>query len=107
MAWTVDASGTQATVLTTEHILDTPTTVATYEFVVDTHFMQVGDLVELRIYDMVDGSNYRQAWKGTFQHVQTNPAKKSPPVPITTQGKFTIKQTAGVANSFPWVVRRI
>lgn len=107
MAWAVDSSGSQTASISTEHSLATPSTVATYVLSVDTVNMVNGDLVELRCYDMVDGSNYRQMWKGTYQHVQINNAKVSPPIAVTTQAKFTLKQTAGTGRAFPWSIRRI
>lgn len=107
MAWTVDSSGSQTAVITTEHTLATPTTVATYVLSVDTINFVNGDLVELRVYDMVDGSNYRQVWKAVAQHAQVNLAKVSPPIAVTTQAKFTLKQTAGTGRVFPWSIRRI
>ena len=107
MTWTVDSSGTQTATIGTEHILDSPTTSATYVFSVDTVNMAIGDLLELRVYDKVDGTNYRQVFKGTYQHVQINVGKVSPPIAVTTQAKFTLKQVAGTGRSFPWSVRRI
>lgn len=98
-------SGTQTG--TFEHVLDTPTTSATYVYSADTVNMVLGDLSSLRCYDMVDGTNYRQMWKGTYQHVQINNAKASPPLAVTTQAKFTIQQLAGTGRVFPWSVRRI
>lgn len=106
MTWTVDSSGTQAATISTEHTLATPTTNATYVLSVDTVNMVNGDTLELRCYDMVDGTNYRQMWKGTYQHVQINNAKASPPLAVTTQGKFTLKQTAGTGRNFPYSIRR-
>lgn len=107
MTWTVDSSGTQTATINTEHVLDSPTTSATYAFSVDTVNLVLGDLVELRVYDMVDGANFRQVWKATYQHPQINNGKASPPIPVTTQAKFTLKQTAGTGRVFPWSVRRI
>lgn len=107
MTWTVDSSGTQTATVGTEHMLATPTTNATYVFSVDTVNLALGDLVELRCYDMVDGTNYRQMWKGTYQHAQINNAKASPPLAVTTQARFSLKQTAGTGRAFPWSVRRI
>lgn len=107
MTWTVDSSGTQTATVTTEHTLAQPTTNATYVLSVDTHFLVNGDLLELRCYDMVDGSTYRQMWKGTYQHGQINDAKASPPLAVTTQAKFTLKQAAGTSRNFPWSLRRI
>ena len=107
MTWTVDSSGSQTAVIGTEHTLSTPTTGATYVFSVDTVNLALGDLVELRCYDMVDGTNYRQMWKGSYQHAQVDVAKASPPMAVTTQAKFTLKQVAGTGRIFPWSVRRI
>jgi hypothetical protein len=107
VTWTIDSSGTQTATIGTEHILDSPTTNATYVFHADMVNLVLGDLVELRVYDMVDGTNYRQVWKGTYQHVQINNGKASPPIAVTTQAKFTLKQTAGTGRAFPWSVRRI
>ena len=89
-------------VVRAERATTTPTTSATYVFSVDTSNMVNGDLTELRCYDMVDGTNYRQMWKATYQHVQINNAKASPPLAVTTQAKFTLKQTAGTGRAFPW-----
>ena len=107
ITWTVDATGSQTAVISTEHVLDSPTTVGTYVLSVDTVNVALGDLVELRCYDMVDGTHYRQLWKGTYQHPQANVGKASPPLAVTTQAKFTLKQTAGTGRVFPWSVRRI
>jgi hypothetical protein len=107
MVWTVDSSGSQTATIGTEHILDSPTTSATYVFSVDSKNMVNGDTLELRCYDMVDGTNYAQMWKSVYQHIQINNAKVSPPLAVTTQAKFTLKQTAGTGRAFPWSVRRI
>ena len=110
MAWT-DTSGTQTASIGTEHTIGTPTNQGTYVFEVDTVNLVNGDLVELRAYDKTDGTNYRQMWKGTYQHVQINNAKVSPPVALGNvsgaQLKFTLKQTAGTGRSFPWLIRTI
>jgi hypothetical protein len=107
MPWTVDTSGTQTATIGTEHTLASPTTIATYVLSVDAKNMVLGDLLELRVYDKVDGTNYAQMWKGTYQHPQINTAKASPPVAVTTQAQFTLKQVAGTGRAFPWSVRRI
>jgi hypothetical protein len=107
MTWTVDNSGSQTATIGTEHVLDSPTTNGTYVFSVDTVNLALGDLVELRVYDMVDGTNFRQVFKGTYQHAQINNGKVAPPIAVTTQAKFTLKQTAGTGRAFPWSVRRI
>lgn len=107
MTWIVDASGTQTATIGTEHVLDTISTNATYVLWVDTVNMALSDLLELRIYYEVDAATERQSWKGTYQNVQLNPGKVSPPVPMTNAGKFTLKQTAGTGRTYPWQVLRI
>jgi hypothetical protein len=107
MTWTVDSSGTQTATIGTEHTLSSPTTSATYVLSVDTINLALGDLVELRCYDKVDGTNYRLMWKGSYQNPQITNAKASPPLAVTTQAQFTLKQTAGTGRAFPWSVRRI
>jgi hypothetical protein len=107
MAWAVEASGSQTATISTEHSLATPTTIATYVFSVDTVNMVLGDAVELRAYEMIDATNYRECFKLTYQHAQAQPGKKFPPIDSTTQAKFTLKQTAGTGRVFPWRLRSI
>jgi hypothetical protein len=107
MAWAVEASGTQSATVTTEHTLSTPTTVATYVLSVDTVNMVLLDVLELRVYDMVDATNYRECFKLTYQGPQAQNGKVFPPLAVTTQAKFTLKQTAGTSRNFPWSLRRI
>lgn len=106
MAWTSSASGSQTAVIGTEHSLATPTAIGTYVAHIDTVNMVNGDLLELRVYKKVDGTNYRQVWKGTYQHIQINLDKQTPPIEIGSlsgdQLKFTLKQTAGTGRVFPW-----
>lgn len=110
MAWT-DTSGSQTATISTEHSIATPTAQGTYVFEVDTVNLVNGDLVELRCYSKTDGTNYRQVWKGTYQHVQINVTKVSPPLALGNvsgaQLKFTLKQTAGTGRAFPWLIRTI
>jgi hypothetical protein len=107
MAWT-QSTGTQSATVNTEHTLASPTTAGTYVLEVDTVNLVLGDLLELRVYNKIDGTNYRQTWKGTYQHVQTNNNKASPPLAVASAGaKFTLKQTAGTGRSFPWALNVI
>ncbi len=106
-AITAGSAGTGTQTATVEHVVDQPNTNGTYVFDADTVNLANGDLVEFRCYDMVDGTNYRQMWKATFQHLQINNGKCSPPFPVTTQAQFTIKQLSGTGRAFPWSVRRI
>ena len=107
MTWVVDSSGSQSATVNTEFMVDAPTTAATYLFQVDLNPMLAGDTVELRVYDKIDGSNFREVWKMTYQNPQAQPGKSMPPIGVTTAAQFSIKQTAGTARTFPWVVRRM
>ena len=107
MAW-ADSTGSQTATISTEHTIATPTTAATYVYEVDTVNMALGDLLELRVYDKVDATNYRQVWKACYQHPQINNSKVSPPLALAGAGaKFTLKQVAGTGRAFPWSVRSI
>jgi hypothetical protein len=98
MTWVLDNSGIQPCTLGTEHILDQPTTVATYLYEINTLNMANGDRIEARVYDVVSGTAtaIAQMWKGTFSNVQINNVKQSPPMGALTQAQFTVKQTQGV-----------
>lgn len=107
MAWT-QTTGSQSASIGTEHTLASPTTAGTYVLEVDTSNLVNGDLVELRVYNKVDGTNYRQVWKGAYQHIQVDNNKASPPLALAGAGaKFTLKQTAGTGRSFPWALNVI
>ena len=105
MTWILDSSGTQTATIGVEHVLDAPATTGTYVFAVDANALANGDLLELRVYDLVS-SGLKKAWKGVYQHIQISPGKFSPPITITGGARFTLKQVAGTAQSFPWSVRR-
>ena len=101
MTWVVDSSGTQtATGSGTEDTLATVTTVGEYCLSVDTNAMVNGDLTTIKIYDRVDGTNYRLAYSGTYQHVQICAAKESPIIYITSAIKVSITQSAGTGRAF-------
>lgn len=107
MSWTVDSSGTQAAVIGTEHILSTPSTAATYQLNLDCSALTYGDILEVRVYKMIDGTNFRQLWKGSFSQPQINTGKVGPYVATAgNQLKFTITQTAGTGRSFIWSLER-
>ena len=107
MTWVVDSSGTKtATGSGTEDTLATVTTVGEYVLAVDTNAMVNGDLTRIKVYDRVDGTNYRLAYEAAYQHVQICTAKLSPQIPITSGIKVSITQDAGTGRDYPWVLRR-
>lgn len=111
MAVTADASGTQTATVTTEHTLDDVATAGVFTFHVDTVNMVAGDVLELRIYQIVlTGGTRRVAYFGSFAGVQPTDDLIKIFVPISNELtdagslRFTLKQTFGTSRNFPWKV---
>ena len=105
MALAIAASGTLTSVISTEHTLATLTTGKTFCLKVDTAAMLNSDVLELRIYDISLAAGVeRLAYYVAYAHAQGTPIKISVPVPSNISFKATLKQVAGTARSFPWVV---
>jgi len=110
MAWTLSQSGTSSqTVGGGEQTMGSAdTNNASFVLVVDLNAMALGDLVELRVKTMtLAAGTTRQAWKGTYQHVQLNPIKISPPIASDQSLTCTINQPAGTARAAVWKLLRI
>ncbi len=111
MAVTLYASGTQLAVITTEHVLSAPNAVGTYTLHVDTINMAAGDVVELRVYQIIlTGGTSRVAYLMTYYGAQPTDDVIKISVPIgndlaeANALKFTLKQTFGTGRNFPWKV---
>lgn len=105
------ASGTQSATVTTEHFLSSPNEAGVYTLHVDLVNMVAGDVVELRIYQMVlTGGTQRVAYLETYQGAQSADQLISISVPIsneltdTNALRFSLKQTLGTTRNFPWKV---
>jgi hypothetical protein len=100
MTWTLSDSGTtSALTIGSETILATDTNNGTFVFETDTTNMANGDLLEARVYTItLSGSALAQAWKGSYQNVQTNIHKISPPIATDQSIKCTLKQSGGTIN---------
>lgn len=105
----VNTSGSQSGThtLTSEFVLSEVSTIATYVLLLDLVNMALGDLIEARLYDKIDTTNYRQILRGSWQHPQINAGVIAFPFPVTTGARFTLKQLTGTARSVPWSVRSI
>lgn len=104
---TLEASGTQAATVTTEHTLATQTNNKTFVLVVDCNAMVAGDVLELRIKTKVlTGGTLRSAYLMTFYGAQPTDdlVKFSVPIPSDIEAVFTLKQTFGTSRSYPWKV---
>src|SRR5436853_456086 len=111
MAVTAQGSGTiTATVsTTTDDVLLNVAVAGTFTFHVDTINMAAGDVVELRIYQIIlTGGTRRVAYLARYADAQ--PAddiiKISVPIAneLTDSGslRFALRQTFGTGRSYPW-----
>lgn len=113
MAVTVEASGTQTAVITTEHTLATIAGPGVYIVNVDTANMAAGDVVEFRIKKPVlSAGTTRIEFYAMFAGVQPTEDVLKTSVPIvvdSTAGSCTVtlKQTLGTGRNFPWSVLKL
>jgi hypothetical protein len=101
----VEGSGTQLAVITTEHTLATSALFRAFTLHVDLLNMQAGDTVELRMYiKVLSGGASSVVFKGTFSDVPSVDALIAASTPIMSphEVKATLKQTAGTGRNFPW-----
>lgn len=111
MAVTAHASGSQTAVIGTEHFLTSPAVVGTFQLVLDTVNMAAGDLLEIRIYQMVlTGGTQRVVFYAPVSGAQPTDDLIKLTIPVsneltdTNSLRFSIKQTLGTGRSFPWKV---
>jgi len=109
MAVTAHASGTQVSVIGSEHFLTSPNVAGTFTLHVDTIEMVLGDIVELRAYQMIlTGGSQRVAYYQSYMGAQPVDDYIKISVPIsneltdTNALRFSLKQTAGSPRSYPW-----
>ncbi len=111
MAVAAYASGTQTATVTTEHTLSAPNAASVYTLHVDTNAMAAGDVLELRVYQMVlTGGTSRVAYFMAYYGAQ--PADDLIKISVAIGNeltdanslKFTLKQTFGTGRAFPWKV---
>jgi hypothetical protein len=110
MTWILDQSGTTTiSVIGTEQQMGANNANnGTIVCEVDTSNMQIGDVLQIRVYTVVLATNsFAQAWKGSYQHAQVNNHKVSPPVSVDQEMKLTLNQTAGTARAFSWKILRV
>lgn len=102
-AVTVEASGTQVTTVTTEHILATLAAFRTLSLVVDLSAQVAADTVEARMKTRtLSGGTTRENAYASYTGVQSVPVIQSIPIISPYELIATLKHTAGVTKSFPW-----
>jgi hypothetical protein len=111
MAVTVEASGTQAATIGTEHTLWDSSSAASYQFGFDSVNMAAGDIVEIRIYRMFKtGGTRRVTYFMPYYDAQVTDDVGKVFIPVSTgltdSGaiRATLKQTAGTGRNFDWEV---
>ena len=112
MAVTAEGSGTKtvSSVGTAETLLDV-NVAGTFTLHIDTVNMVAGDVLELRIYQIVlTGGTRRVCYLGRWDGVQPTDDLIKISVPISNELtdtgslRFEINQTKGTARAFPWKV---
>jgi hypothetical protein len=111
MAVIAFASGTQTATVTTEHFLSSVNLAGTYTFSVDTNAMLAGDVLELRVYQMVlTAGTARVVFFVAYYGAQADHDKIKISVPIGNELtdaqalRFSLKQTFGTSRDYPWKV---
>lgn len=107
---TLEASGTQAASIGTEHTLSTLNTNKVFVLVVDANAMAAGDALELRVKTKtLSGGVTRTAYMGAFWNEQEADDKIKISIPIPSDQEFiaSLKQIAGTGRSFPWKILSI
>lgn len=105
------ASGSQLTVLTTEHTLNDNTGAGTagyYQLVVDINPLAIGEDLELLVYEpALAAGTVRITERILLTGGLNDPIVKSNMHACTHGAKFTLKQTGGSVRTFPWEVRNV
>jgi len=108
---TAYATGTQSATVPTEHFLSSPNVAGTFTLHVDTFNMAAGDVLELRVYQMVlTSGTARVVYYVRYDGVQAADDLIKISVPIsneltdTNSLRFSLNQTKGTSRNFPWKV---
>lgn len=113
MAVTAQSSGTQAATVTTEHTLLDVAIAGTFTLHVDKINEAAGDVVELRIYQMVLTAGTRRVlYIARYADAQPTDDMIAVSVPVSNELtdagalRFTLLQTKGTTRNWPWKVLR-
>lgn len=108
-----DVHGTQSATVGTEHTLADTSDAGTYQLSVDTTNMAAGDVLELRLYEMVLASGTRRVaylYRCSDAQPTDDMIKLSVPIStaLTDSGaiRATLTQTFGTSRNFPWNLKK-
>ncbi len=111
MSVTLYGSGTQTATVTTEHSLQSVTAAGVFTLHVDTSGMLAGDVLELRVYQIVLGSGTKRVvFIGSWAGLQPTDDVMKVSLPLgndltdANSIQFTLKQTFGTSRDYPWKV---
>jgi hypothetical protein len=113
MSDTVQASGSQLTVIGTEHTLVDIAVAGVFQLVVNATPNVAGDTLELRAYQKVASGDAAPllAYTGRVEDVPPEPVLVSLPISnsltVAAAVRFTLKMPAGAPRTFDWRVDRI
>lgn len=104
---TLEASGTQAATVTTEHVLSTLTVSKSLQCQVDISPLVAGEYVELKVKSKIlSGGTTRTVLSGIFswRDAAIDPIVILEPMISDQELVFTLKQMNGTTRSFPWKI---
>lgn len=111
MAVTAQSQGTQTASVGTEHTLLDVAVAGTFTLHVDKFNLAAGDILELRVYQMVlTAGSRRVAYYARYDGVQPTDDMIAISVPISNELtdagalRFTLEQLRGTSRTFPWKV---
>ncbi len=111
MAVSAFATGTTTPTVGAENFLSSPNVVGTFTFHIDTVNMVAGDVLEIRVYQIIiTGGTTRVAYLQRYADAQSVDDLIKISVPIsndltdTNSLRFSINQTKGTQRAFPWKV---
>jgi hypothetical protein len=105
---TINTSGSQLTVIGTEHTLATVVTNGIFQLEVDLGPMAAGDVTEIRVYGKTLSGGTERLIGGpwVFVGAQSTPQVETDPIGSDQSWRPTIKQTAGTVRTYPWKVKQ-
>lgn len=105
---TLTTSGTQTSVIGTEHTLTTQTNNKFYTAYIDLTNMTSTDTVEIRVSVIVKAAgSHVLYYLGTYSGAQSNPLVYIAPLPSDISWRLTLKQTAGSARTYDWRIYEV
>jgi hypothetical protein len=109
MANSSESNGSQTCTIGTEHTLAAPSTEGNRQLKLDLINLASQDILEVRVYEKVDGTNLRVASVYAFQGAQPTDGMIANSIISSTHDgcEFRIRQTHGTGRVIPWRVLKL